>query len=104
MSESDDRLFGQEHIRVYRETGGERAYDWRGAKVLLLTTTGRTSGEARTTPLIHGVDGDRWVIIASNRGAPEHPAWYLNLEADPQVEIQVQADEVPVTARTAQGE
>jgi deazaflavin-dependent oxidoreductase (nitroreductase family) len=104
MSESDDNLFGAEHVRVYRETGGARGYDWRGAKVLLLTTTGRTSGEQRTTPLIHGVDGDRWVIIASKGGAPDHPAWYLNLEAEPQAEIQVQADEVPVTARTAEGE
>jgi deazaflavin-dependent oxidoreductase (nitroreductase family) len=104
MSESDDNLFGAEHVRVYRETGGARGYDWRGAKVLLLTTTGRRSGEQRTTPLIHGVDGDRWVIIASKGGAPEHPDWYLNLQAQPEIEIQVQADEVPVTARTAEGD
>ena len=100
----DDQLFGAEHVRVYRETGGERGYDWRGAKVLLLTTTGRTSGEERTTPLIHGVDGDRWVIIASKGGAPDHPAWYLNLQADPNVTIQVGPDVIPATARTADGE
>jgi deazaflavin-dependent oxidoreductase (nitroreductase family) len=100
----DDQLFGAEHVRVYRETGGERGYDWRGAKVLLLTTTGRTSGEERTTPLIHGVDGDRWVIIASKGGAPDHPAWYLNLQADPNVTIQVGPDVIPATARTAEGE
>jgi deazaflavin-dependent oxidoreductase (nitroreductase family) len=100
----DDQLFGAEHVRVYRETGGARGYDWRGAKILLLTTTGRSSGEARTTPLIHGVDGDRWVVVASKGGAPDHPAWYLNLHADPAVTIQVKADEIPVTATTAEGE
>ena len=104
MSESDDQLFGAEHVRVYRETGGERGYHWRGAKVLLLTTTGRTSGEPRTAPLIHGVDGDRWVIIASKGGAPDHPDWYLNLQADPEVTIQVEADEIPARATTAEGD
>ena len=104
MSESDDQLFGAEHVRVYRETAGERGYHWRGAKVLLLTTTGRTSGEQRTTPLIHGVDGDRWVIIASKGGAPDHPDWYLNLQADPEVTIQVEAEEIPALATTAEGD
>ncbi len=100
----DDELFGAEHVRVYRETGGERGYHWRGAKVLLLTTTGRKSGEQRTTPLIHGVDGGRWVIIASKGGAPDHPDWYLNLQADPEITIQVEADEIPVVATTAEGD
>ncbi|MDX6677859.1 MAG: hypothetical protein QOE31_1911 [Solirubrobacteraceae bacterium] len=100
----DDNLFGAEHVRVYRETGGERGYHWHGTKVLLLTTTGRKSGEQRTTPLIHGVDGDRWVVIASKGGAPEHPAWYLNLQADPEITIQVEADEIPVVATTAEGD
>lgn len=104
MANPDDALFGAEHVRVYRETGGSRGYEWRGAKVLLLTTTGSKSGEQRTTPLIHGTDGDRWVVIASKGGAPDHPAWYRNLQADPNVTIQVQADEVPVVARTAAGE
>jgi deazaflavin-dependent oxidoreductase (nitroreductase family) len=101
----DDALFGAEHVRVYRETKGARGYEWRrGSKILLLTTTGRTSGEPRTTPLIHVVDGDRWVVIASKGGAPDHPAWYLNLQADPEASIEVQADEAPVLATTADGE
>ena len=104
MSQADDELFGAEHVRVYRETGGERGYRWRGATVLLLTTTGRSSGEERTTPLIHRTDNGRWIVIASKGGAPEHPAWYLNLEADPEVTIQVEADVVPVVATTAEGE
>jgi deazaflavin-dependent oxidoreductase (nitroreductase family) len=104
MADSDDTLFGPEHVRVYRETKGDRGYHWRGTTILLLTTTGRTSGEARTTPLIHVVDGDRWVVIASKGGAPDHPAWYKNLEADPDATIEVEADEVPVVATTAAGE
>jgi deazaflavin-dependent oxidoreductase (nitroreductase family) len=105
MSQSDDdALFGSEHVRVYRETGGERGYRWRGTTILLLTTTGRKSGEPRTTPLIHVTDGDRWVVIASKGGAPDHPAWYKNLEADPAASIMVQADEVPVAMSVAEGD
>ncbi len=105
MADSDDDLFGAEHVRVYRETKGERGYNWRrGSKILLLTTTGRTSGEPRTTPLIHVVDGDGWVVIASKGGAPDHPDWYKNLEANPEATVEVLADEVPVVASTADGD
>jgi len=104
VAESDDELFGAEHVRVYRETAGARGYHWRGTTILLLTTTGRTSGESRTTPLIHRVDGGRWVVIASKGGAPDHPDWYKNLQADPEATIEVQADEVPVVATTAEGD
>jgi deazaflavin-dependent oxidoreductase (nitroreductase family) len=101
---SDDQLFGPEHVRVYRETGGQRGYHWRGTSILLLTTTGRTSGTERTTPLIHRTDGDAWVIVASKGGAPEHPGWYHNLDANPEATIQVRDEVIPVRARTAQGE
>ena len=105
MADSDDELFGAEHVRVYRETKGARGYVWRnGSKILLLTTTGRTSGEPRTTPLIHVDDGDRWVVIASKGGAPDHPDWYKNLEADPEATVEVLADEVPVVATTVEGD
>jgi len=104
MAESDDDLFGAEHVRVYRETKGARGYHWRGATILLLTTTGRTSGEPRTTPLIHMVDGDHWIVIASKGGAPEHPAWFQNMVADPNATIQVQAEEIPVVMSTADGD
>jgi deazaflavin-dependent oxidoreductase (nitroreductase family) len=100
----DDDLFGQEHVRVYRETGGERGYRWRGTTILLLTTTGRASGQERTTPLIHRTDDGRWVIVASRGGAPDHPDWYKNLDADPEVTIQVKDERVPARARTAEGE
>jgi deazaflavin-dependent oxidoreductase (nitroreductase family) len=101
----DENLFGEEHVRVYRETGGERGYNWRkGTTILLLTTTGRSSGQERTTPLIHRADDDRWVIVASKGGAPDHPGWFKNLEKDPEVEIQVKDEVIPVRASVAQGE
>ncbi len=103
-TDEDDTLFGAEHVRVYRETGGERGYHWRGTTILLLTTVGRKSGEKRTTPLIHRTDGDRWVVVASKGGAEEHPAWYLNLSENPDIEIQVKGETIPVTATTVEGE
>jgi deazaflavin-dependent oxidoreductase (nitroreductase family) len=104
MAESDDDLFGSEHVRVYRETAGEHGYHWRGTTILLLSTTGRTSGEVRTTPLIHRTDGERWVVVASKGGAPAHPSWYENLLANPDATIEVLGEEIPVRAATAEGE
>jgi deazaflavin-dependent oxidoreductase (nitroreductase family) len=104
MTESDDELFGPEHVRVYRETAGERGYHWRGTTILLLTTRGRTSGEPRTMPLIHRTDGDRWAVVASKGGAPANPHWFENLQADPEATIQVRGEVIPVRARTADGE
>jgi deazaflavin-dependent oxidoreductase (nitroreductase family) len=104
MGEADN-LFGDEHVRRYRETGGAVGHLWReGSTILLLTTAGRKTGEKRTVPLIYAKDGDRYVIIASKGGAPEHPGWYQNIEKDPDVELQVQADVFPARARKAEGE
>ena len=102
MTTTDTELFGDEHVRVYRETGGERGYRWRrDTEILLLTTKGRKTGETRTTPLIfREVDGKR-VIVASKGGARKHPAWFKNLEADPQAEVQVRDEVLPVRARVA---
>jgi deazaflavin-dependent oxidoreductase (nitroreductase family) len=100
----DDDLFGAEHVRVYRETGGERGYHWRGTTILLLSTRGRRSGELRTTPLIHRTDGERWVVVASKGGAPQHPSWFENLQADPDATIEVRGEEIPVRASVAEGE
>jgi deazaflavin-dependent oxidoreductase (nitroreductase family) len=104
MAGSDDELFGQEHVRVYRETAGERGYHWRGTTILLLTTRGRRTGEQHTTPLIHRTDGDRWVVVASKGGAPEDPGWFQNLTAEPNASIQVHDDEIPVRASVAEGD
>jgi deazaflavin-dependent oxidoreductase (nitroreductase family) len=97
-------LFGQEHVARYRETGGEEGHDWQGTQTLLLTTTGRRSGEPRELPLIYGRHGDDYLVVASKGGAPEHPAWYLNLEANPEVEIQVGSERFAARARTATAE
>src|ERR1700692_3197860 len=104
MAQSDDDLFGDEHVRVYRETGGQRGYDWRGTTILLLTTEGRTSGRSRTTPLIHRTDGDRWVVVASKGGAPANPSWFENLRESSNVTIHVRDEEIPVRATVASGE
>jgi deazaflavin-dependent oxidoreductase (nitroreductase family) len=104
MSEGEN-LFGDEHVRIYRETGGEKGHDWRqGSKILLLTTTGRKTGQPRTTPLIYENADDKYVIVASKGGAPEHPGWYENLVKEPQVELQVKDEVFPARARTAHGE
>jgi deazaflavin-dependent oxidoreductase (nitroreductase family) len=94
-------LFGQEHVERYRATDGEEGHDWQGTQTLLLTTTGRKSGEERTTPLIYGQRGDDYMIVASKGGADEPPAWYLNLQADPEAEVQVKAERFRVRARDA---
>ena len=101
MSKDDTPLFGPEHVRRYQETDGEVGYLWNGAPILLLTVTGRRSGQPRTTPLIFGTDGDDRLVVASVGGAPMHPQWYLNLEANPRAEIQVRGEHIRVAARTA---
>lgn len=94
-------LFGQEHVKRYRETNGAEGHEWQGTTVLILTTTGRRSGEPRSTPLIYGRDGENYVVVASKGGADEHPDWFRNLVADPQVEVQALADRFPARARIA---
>jgi deazaflavin-dependent oxidoreductase (nitroreductase family) len=94
-------LFGQEHVRRYRDTDGEVGYLWRGVPTLILTTTGRRSGQPRSTPLIFGQDGDAYLVVASKGGSARHPAWYLNLVANPKVEVQVKGERFEAVARTA---
>jgi deazaflavin-dependent oxidoreductase (nitroreductase family) len=99
------QLFGDEHVRRYRETGGEYGHDWKkGSPVLLLTTTGRRSGEPRTSPLIYGRSGDDYLIVASKGGSEEPPAWYVNLQDEPEVDVQVLDDRFRARARTATAE
>ena len=93
-------LFGSEHTAKYRETGGEIGHDWQGTQTLLLTTTGRKSGEERTTPLIYGESGDDVLIVASN-GGMKAPGWFRNIEADPDVDVQIWGEKFHGRARTA---
>jgi deazaflavin-dependent oxidoreductase (nitroreductase family) len=88
-------------MQRYLETGGRDGHIWEGVATLLLTTRGRRSGESRTTPLIYGRAGERYLVVASRGGAPTHPDWYQNLAADPEVQVQVMADRFKARARTA---
>src|SRR3954449_3775384 len=93
-----------EHTQRYLESGGEDGHEWRpGVPTLLLTTTGLKSGVKRRTALIYGRDTADYVVVASKGGSDEHPAWYLNLEADPEVEIQGLDKTVAATARPVHG-
>ena len=90
------------HIDEYVETDGQKGYEWRnGAPTLLLTTRGRKTGKLRRTALIFGVDGDRYLLVASVGGAAKNPAWYLNLVENSEVELQVKAEKFKGRARTA---
>jgi deazaflavin-dependent oxidoreductase (nitroreductase family) len=91
----------QAHARRYIETDGRDGHIFEGVPTLLLTTKGRRSGQARTTPLIYGRSGDRYLVVASRGGAPKHPDWYENLTAQPEVQVQVAADRFKARARTA---
>lgn len=90
--------FVAEHIRRFLATGGNARP---GVNDLLLTTRGRRSGTLRRTALVFARDGDRYVLVASNAGSDRHPAWYLNLVADPRVTLQVGPRTFAATARTA---
>jgi deazaflavin-dependent oxidoreductase (nitroreductase family) len=92
------------HVRRYVETDGRSGHKWNGRQTLLLTTRGRTSGKLRRTALLYGQDGDRYLLVASNGGARNHPFWYLNLAAQPEVQVQVGADKFAARARTAGAE
>lgn len=93
------RAMNEPVIAEFRARGGvvSRKYP-----VLLLTTTGRRTGQPRVTPLNFSVDGDRLVVVASAGGASRHPAWYLNLVADPAVTIELGRETFSARARTAE--
>lgn len=101
-----------DHLRRYVESNGADGHMWDSAPVggpgpiptLILTTTGRRSGQSISMPLIYGEENGQYVVVASKGGAPTHPGWYLNLVTHPTVEVQVRADRFRATARTATGE
>jgi deazaflavin-dependent oxidoreductase (nitroreductase family) len=97
----DITLLGEAHVRKYQETDGDVGYIWNGATTLLLTTTGRTTGQPRTTPLIFARDGDDYLVVASMGGAPQHPNWYKNLTVKADAQIQVRGEHLDVRASTA---
>lgn len=94
----------QTHLDRYLETDGEDGHMWNGFPSLLLTTKGRRSGEPRQLPLIYGEHDGTYILIASKGGHSHHPSWYLNLDAEPVVELQVKAEKFQARTRTATGE
>ena len=94
-------LFGQEHIERYEATDGQEGHDWQETQTLILTTKGRRSGEPRKAPLIYGEHDGAYLVVASKGGDPDHPAWYKNIQADPEVEVQVWGEKFKARARDA---
>jgi len=96
-----NKLLPALHSSLYRATKGKVGGKFGAANICLLTTTGRRSGQPRTTPLNYYPDGARIVLVASNAGQDHHPAWYLNVTANPSVTVQRGPDAVACTARVA---
>jgi len=90
-------------INDVREHGVPTDGPFKGRKILLLTTVGAKTGTIRTTPLVYTTDGDKWVIVASKGGSDSHPAWYLNLLANPNATIEAGGETVSVTATPVHG-
>jgi F420H(2)-dependent quinone reductase len=98
------RWAGKLNVPLYRATGGRLMSKVGRAPVLLLTTTGRRSGQKRTAPVVYLADGERMIVIGSNAGNTRAPAWALNLEANPAAEVEVGRRRTAVRARVAEGE
>ncbi|BCB79702.1 nitroreductase family deazaflavin-dependent oxidoreductase [Phytohabitans flavus] len=110
MSDASEEIFDSpvgwvnRHIRSYVDSGGRKGHRHYGWPTLLLTTRGRRSGKLRRSALIYDRDGDSYVVVGSNGGKPEQPAWYLNLSADPRVTVQVGTEIFAAQARDATAE
>jgi deazaflavin-dependent oxidoreductase (nitroreductase family) len=99
-------LYGDEHIRRYEETDGDVGFEWgdHGATILILTTTGRKSGKERKNALIFQEVPGGYAIVSSKGGSPDHPDWHYNLEANPDVKVQVKGDKFDARAHVADSE
>ena len=119
MSKTTNRIEGQEssgfriamkilgtlHRWLYRASGGKLGKTFFGSPILLLTTTGRKTGRSQTWPLTYLHDGeDRFVVAAAYGGQPKHPAWYLNLRANPHVAVQLGEQTRAMIAEVAEGD
>ncbi|CAN5743423.1 nitroreductase/quinone reductase family protein [soil metagenome] len=98
------KLGSSVHAGVYRATGGKLFGRMGKSPILLLNTVGRKSGKKRAIPLLYVVDGEDFVIIASKGGTPTHPAWYLNLKANPETTVEVGDRKVRVKAEEVDAE
>ena len=101
---NDFKVFNAQIIEQFRANGGTiQEGPFKGAPLLLLTTTGARSGQTRVNPLAYTRDGDRLVVIASKGGAPTHPDWYHNIIAHPLVTVEVGPERFQARARIAEG-
>jgi len=98
------RALGKLNVPIYRFTRGRLMGKVGRAPVLLLTSTGRRSGQSRTAPVLYLADGERVVVIGSNAGNKRAPAWSHNLKANPEAEVQIRGVRRPVRARVTEGE
>jgi deazaflavin-dependent oxidoreductase (nitroreductase family) len=101
MTEPND--WNSQLIAEFRANQGRVGGQFDGAPLLLLTTTGRRTGQRRTSPMMYLPDGERWLVFATKAGADTDPAWYLNLVADPAVTVEVGADTFDAVATPVQG-
>jgi deazaflavin-dependent oxidoreductase (nitroreductase family) len=100
---TDYNDFNRKLIEEFRTNGGKVSGMFAGSPLLLLTTTGARSGQARVAPLAYTTDGGRWVVIASKGGAPTHPDWFHNLRANPEVTVEVGTETFPARATVVEG-
>ena len=98
------KILGSLHRELYRASSGKLGKTFFGSRMLLLTTIGRRTGRPRTWPLTYLPEGDRLIVIASYGGQPNHPAWYLNLRANPRVSVQLGERSCTMIAQTVKGE
>ncbi len=98
------KVIGAIHRTLYRASDGKLGKTFFGSTVLLLTTTGRKTRRPRTWPISYLQEGDRFIILAANGGQPRHPSWYLNLQANPRVSVQIGDVTRLMIARTAEGD
>lgn len=100
---SDGGDFNAQVVAEFRANGGKVGGNFEGAPLLLLHTEGAKTGADRVSPMMYLLDGDRWLVFASKGGAPTHPAWYHNLVAHPDAEIEIGYETVPVRAEDLKG-
>jgi deazaflavin-dependent oxidoreductase (nitroreductase family) len=98
------RFSGKFNAWIYRASRGRVAGRWAHEPILVLTTTGRRSGEWRSTTVLYHADGEHLIVIGSNTGSDRPPAWALNLVANPDAEVQIRSERFPVRARVAEGD
>jgi deazaflavin-dependent oxidoreductase (nitroreductase family) len=98
---ADGNDYNQNIIDEFRTNGGKVGGEWDGSHLLLLHSTGAKTGRHRVNPVGYRRDGDRFVVLGSNGGAPTHPDWYYNLRANPQVTVEVGSERFDARARVA---